>query len=195
LHTALLRRRQAISKGAPKGIRECKAILRATRERIQQWPSGKLGRKELCVGIQRTYRQGAKAFHRVETEALPESLHEWRKRTKDLWQQLRILKPIHPQALGALSSQMKRLTEYLGEAHDLTLLEAAAGTTLKSEERELIERPIRIRRVKLQRAALELGQRIYAQKPGAFVRPIKKHAKAWLRRHRLRLRNQVANDD
>jgi CHAD domain-containing protein len=182
LRKALRRRRGTLLRRALDGCAETRANLLDARQRIKHWPLDGLKWSDIRRGIRRTYKRGVKAFREVETKPSPELIHKWRKRTKELWQYLCILKQIQPEAMAALANQLKLLTEYLGDDHDLAMLEGAAAISgLSAEELELIGRPIADRRVKLRRAALDLGRKLYVQKPGVFARRIEHYAKAWHR--------------
>lgn len=180
LRSELLRRRRRVFRQRRKLIREGREVLAAARKRVKDWPLEKVKWKDINRGIRRTYKQGAEAFRLAEKTPLPANMHEWRKRAKNLWQQIMILKPIQPERLGALETKMKRLGDYLGDAHDMVLLEAAIlRTELDKENRNLIEKLIQVRKDKLQRAALQCGEALYRQKPKAFGRQFKRYARAW----------------
>ena len=51
-------------------------------------------REALADGLPTTYRRGRKAYEQARSEPGAESLHEWRKRSKDLWYELRLLGPV-----------------------------------------------------------------------------------------------------
>ncbi|HWH67850.1 MAG TPA: CHAD domain-containing protein, partial [Candidatus Sulfotelmatobacter sp.] len=76
-------------------------------------------------GVQASYAQGRRAYHRVQAEPMAENFHEWRKGAKDLWYQVRLLRPIWPEQMCMLAGELSRLTELLGEDHDLLMLEQA----------------------------------------------------------------------
>ena len=74
--------------------------LRTVRARIDDWPLQRGGWKALEPGLDRGYRRGRRAFERARREGTVVSFHEWRKRTKDLWYYLRLLKPTAPGIIG-----------------------------------------------------------------------------------------------
>ena len=93
-----------------------------------------------------------------------EDLHEWRKRVKDHWYHVRLLG-----AGTAYEKRLKQLEDSLGEFLNLGMLrEHAIGAppelvaAINEEEDEMRKR------------ALELGGKLYRQKPGAAVRMLRK---------------------
>jgi CHAD domain-containing protein len=62
-----------------------------------------------------------------------ENFHEWRKRVKDLSYHLQMLNPIWPEQICAAASELKELSDYLGDDHDLVLLEQAIAAKTKQE--------------------------------------------------------------
>lgn len=135
---------------------------------------------DLYCGIRRAYQAGRQARAAACDQPNDENLHEWRKRVKDLWYDLRILAAVWPEVMEDLADQAKKLGEYLGEDHDL----AVAGGALKKQRLNktsfqvlagLIER----RRFQLQRAAFDLGNRFFVEKPKAFAQRIEGYWETW----------------
>jgi CHAD domain-containing protein len=62
-----------------------------------------------------------------------ESLHEWRKRVKDVWYHLRLLQPVCGRTVRGQAKEASRLADVLGEDHDLGVL----NMTLDQIERDL----------------------------------------------------------
>ncbi len=107
------------------------------------------------------------------------TLHEWRKRVKDL--------RYVAEMLGArkLAKRADDLGELLGEEHDLAVLaqrvrrEAKAGRASGApgrRARKLLLRLIASRRKKLRKRALRDGKRLFKRKPARFVRRMRKTA-------------------
>lgn len=106
-------------------------------------------------------------------------MHEWRKRAKDLWYQVRILKPIQADALGELARCLKQIGQYLGDDHDLFMLEQAARQAgLERRELEAVSQIVATRRAQLQKKAFALGRELYVEKPSAFALRIERYGKA-----------------
>jgi CHAD domain-containing protein len=152
---------------------ELEVALLAARHRAKHWPIKKLDWSDLLDGLEGSYRRARKAFRTAGETRTDENLHEWRKRVKDLWYQLRLLESACSEAVGQLAKEMKCLSEYLGDDHDLMMLNAAAQCAgLAAKETQVISDWIQARRRKLQANAFELGQKLFDEKPPRFTRRI-----------------------
>ena len=134
-------------------------------------------------GLRRVYRRGFRRHKEVLWNPSAESLHAWRKRVKYLRYHCDILMPLWPGVVGQLHERAKELGELLGDDHDLvelrrTLIEEpslCAGQV----RRELLIALIDRRRAELQAQAMPLGARLYAERPGAFVRRFAVYWEVW----------------
>jgi CHAD domain-containing protein len=162
------------------------AALVAGRGRVESWPLDGDGWDLIAPGIHRSYRRGRKRLRETEQEASDETLHEWRKRAKDLWYQLRLIRDADPDLVGTLADQTHDLSDHLGDDHDLVLLREQAqrrraGFGDPGDQRLLLEL-IDQRRGELQFAASSLGERIYSEKPKKFVKRLEARWKLWRKR-------------
>jgi CHAD domain-containing protein len=144
-------------------------ILTTARRRIGRWPLDGDGFEAVAGGLERIYRRGRKDFLRARAEPTTENLHEWRKRVKDLWYHLTILRTAWPPVMDALADEAHTLSEHVGDDHDLSVLLAWAEENAP-DSAAAIAGPVERRRDELQAKAFELGARLYADKPGAFMR-------------------------
>jgi CHAD domain-containing protein len=154
--------------------------LEEARDAIPDLPLDEQDPSVLIAGFRRTYRDGRRAARAAQESHSTEALHEWRKRVKDLWHQCQVLRPLWPSRMKTMASQASKLSDYLGEDHDLAVLAdtvQANEDVLTPEERRVLSREIRRRRRKLQRKADELGQRIYAEKPRKLASRLEKRAR------------------
>jgi CHAD domain-containing protein len=162
---------------------EAAAGLTAGRGRIDSLPLDGDGWDLIGPGLHRTYRRGRKRLRAVEEEASVTNLHELRKRVKDLWYQVRLIRGSDPQLLGALADHAHDLSDHLGDDHDLALLRETvqrrrAAFAEAADKRHLLEE-IDQRRGELQFAAVSLAERIYADKPKRFSKRLAKRWEAW----------------
>jgi CHAD domain-containing protein len=146
-------------------IGEVLGELRAARARVPAWPIEREGLDALAPGLRRIYRRGRREYRAARQEPGSESLHELRKRVKDLWYAGQIVRPASPKKMRRLARRAHTLSNLIGEDHDLALLGQRAG---EGELAELIER----RRDELQREAMRLAKRLYRKKPGKLARPL-----------------------
>jgi CHAD domain-containing protein len=155
--------------------------LKAARVRTEQWRLGRGGWKAVKGGLRRSYRRGRRAFKHAQDNPTTEALHEWRKRAKDHWYHLRLLKPIFPRTLEGQAKDAHLLSDLLGDDHDLALLRNAlleAGPALAADVDSVVAL-LDHRRGQLQAQAMLLGRRLYAEKPKAFMRRMRAYWKAW----------------
>jgi CHAD domain-containing protein len=150
------------------------AALDAGRPRIEELPLSGDGWRLIGPGLQRSYRRGRKRLAAVEDDATVTNLHEWRKRVKDLWYQLRLIREADRELIGSLADHAHGLSDHLGDDHDLALLreEGMRRSDVFGEagDQRLLFELIDQRRGELQFAALSLGRRIYEEKPKKFTK-------------------------
>jgi CHAD domain-containing protein len=176
-------RREALA-GARHGasIAIARNAVEAGRGRIAAWPLRTDSWKLVGPGVERSYRRGRRAMRRAAAEPGGESLHEWRKRAKDLWYHLRILEAALPGPLAGSVELADRLAEALGDHHDLTVLrDDLFARELPTPRRPVLVEAIEQRRRELAVAAIEHGEALYARKPKAFARRMRKGWKRWRR--------------
>jgi CHAD domain-containing protein len=131
-------------------------------------------------GLVRAYRRGRKRGREAQDDPSTERLHEWRKRVKDHWYHLRLIRDAWPETLAAQADEAHRLADLLGDDHDLAVLTAEIeDSTDPSGDRADLLAAIEGRRSELQADAFELGARIYAEKPKAFGRRVEALLGAW----------------
>jgi CHAD domain-containing protein len=147
--------------------------LSTARRRVGRWPLDHDGFKAVSGGLERIYRQGRRGFRAAREEPTTENLHEWRKRVKDLWYHLTILRSAWPPVMDALADEAHSVSEHIGDDHDLSVLLAWAEEHAPASG-AAIEGPVAQRRAELQADAFEIGARLYAEKPRAFVRQIER---------------------
>lgn len=168
----------AVDGEAEAQVRKAAKAIEAGRVEIASWPIGDSW-SALRPGLLRAYRRGRRELKRTRSEPTAEHVHRWRKRVKDLWYQLRLLRKAWPELLGESADRAHELADLLGDHHDLVLLaedlDTRPGIGRREEITDLIER----RQAELLTAALELGARLYAEKPAAFERRLRAYWKAW----------------
>ena len=157
------------------------AQLATGRTRIDLLPLEGDGWELFGPGLHRTYRRGRRRLRAVGEEASVTNLHELRKRVKDLWYQLRLIRDADKHMLEPLADHAHDLSDHLGDDHDLALLHEQvqrrpAAFSDPADQRHLLEQ-IAQRRGELQFAAISLGERIYDGKPKKFTKRLKQR---WL---------------
>lgn len=164
------RRKQQAEKH--KALAEAVRILESARSRVADWPIDDDGFSALHGGLRRVYKKGRANMEKVQADPTVEHLHEWRKRVKDLWYQVRLLTPLWPAMLKDLADEFGKLADYLSDDHDLAILRQAL-LQQPSDERTQLEALMALidqQRGELEVEAMRLGERLYVDRPNAFVR-------------------------
>ncbi len=143
--------------------------LSGARARVDGWELRSGGWPALEAGLERSYRRGRRAMRDAKRRRDPERLHAWRKRAKDLWYHERLLGAVAGPAVRGHAKDLHRLTDLLGDDHDLAVLRARLADDPVPDVDGVIGL-IDHRRAEVEGEAFRLGARIYAEKPQAFVR-------------------------
>jgi CHAD domain-containing protein len=144
--------------------------------RACQWPLKEEGFDAIGPGIERTFKRGAKAFRLASKLPTPVNLHDWRKRVKEHWYQIRLLEDRWTGKIKKRESRLKDLEDALGEDHNLVVLlnlikqnSRLYGTP---ETLRLFRRLANRYQKELRKEALSLGEDIYKEKPSEFIKRI-----------------------
>src|SRR5712664_1775320 len=97
-------------------------LLERAQANIDCWPLDQFNCRQLRCAAQRTYKGARKALASAEVTPTVGNFHRFRTRSKRLWYELRILRPINPVVLKNLSDDLRALANLLGRAHDLSFL-------------------------------------------------------------------------
>jgi CHAD domain-containing protein len=151
--------------------------LRAARTRIAAWRLRHDDVSALAPGFERIYRRGRRAFLAAPKDPTDERFHELRKRSKDLWHAAQILSRTAPKMMRSLADRAHRLSDLVGDDHDLAVLSRYADRRPEclADEREasVLQTLIARRRREIQREAVEVAECIFAAKPQKLARPIR----------------------
>ncbi|HKA84314.1 MAG TPA: CHAD domain-containing protein [Acidimicrobiales bacterium] len=144
---------------------------------------GTYGWAAIGPGLEATYRAGRRALADARGRSEPAAIHEWRKRAKDAWYQVRLLRRAAPSILEPLEARLHDVSDALGDAHDLAVI---CGRLRATPERFGGQAEVRAacrladdRRVMLEKRALRLGDRLYAEKPGAYATRMGAYWRVW----------------
>ena len=150
--------------------------LERAKTRLMNWPLEGLTWNQICGAVGKIYKRGERGLAKTIDDPVPENFHAWRKRVKDIWYQLRILQPLNRVVLEQIAHDAEVLGELLGREHDLDFLlarlEKESGDEALANELAHLKRLIGKRCNRLQRDALELGRRFYAEPAKAFAKRV-----------------------
>ena len=151
--------------------------LSEARNRVNDWPTKKLDTDLVISGFGRTYTRGRSALKRVRQNPSPEAWHELRKRVKYQRYQWKLLRELWPQLVNPRRHELHRLSDLLGEEHDLTefvrTLERLETTEIDSKQTLIIL--AKQRREELHCRALPLSRKLFTDK----TKCVKARLKEW----------------
>lgn len=152
------------------------ALVEEGLEGIRGWELEGDSWKLIDAAVIRNYRRGRRAMKAAGKRRGEADFHEWRKRAKDLWYELRLLSGAWPGPLEATAEEAHKLTELLGDHHDLAVLrEDLRQRNLGGEETAALEAAIGRRQEELAADAFPLGRPLYAERPKDFSRRMRRY--------------------
>ncbi|SDM57322.1 CHAD domain-containing protein [Catalinimonas alkaloidigena] len=158
---------------AGKLVPEALARLQAAQTLVNgwQWQDESFG--AMAENIARTYQRGRKALAQAYDSGEAADFHEWRKRTKYLGYQFRLLRVVWPTVMKAYQHQWEQLGAWLGDDHDLAVLQQSVqAETLPFQDNasaELLLGILEREQARLRQLAYPLGKRLYHDKADRFV--------------------------
>lgn len=178
----LMRERRAGAQqlaGSDVQLQDTLSSLEQARDRIDAWPLSRDDFSAVRVGLRLAYARGRSGLKLVRRAPTTENAHAWRKAVKELGYHARFLEPIWPRMMEPFASELGVLADALGEDHDLavlrqTVLDRAARDS-RLDDAGVLVALLDQRRAELQVTALGLGDRLYAEKPVAFITRMKKY--------------------
>ena len=166
----------------PRQIEQAAEVIAVGGAEIDRWELAGEGFELVGAGLKRAYGRGRRGLRTLRKDPSDEAVHEWRKRVKDLWYHLRILRNTWPAPLEAAAAEAHKLSDLLGDHHDLAVLvEDAIKRAPDGAETEALTRLARGRQRELLDAAIPIGERLYAEKPEQFQRRVKIYWRTWTR--------------
>lgn len=154
-------------------------LLDAAKWRGQRWAP-------LGAGFRRCYRHGRAAMRQAQTHPSSERFHDWRKRVKDRWYQMLLLRNLWKPVMTALAEELKKLSDLLGQDHDLAVLKKHLAELpaheLSEGLREMLLERISAQQDEIRNESRRLGQCLYAEKAERTARRMGAYWKAWRKR-------------
>lgn len=130
----------------------------------------------LTDGLRAAHRKGRRALRRAEAEPSDETMHDLRKAAQLHWRLMRLLGPAWPDLFDARVEAARRLSQQLGDDHDLAVLAVwvhdAAAPSLTAAGRQQIVAECRKRQALLRAPALSAAALLFATKPRRFAAEI-----------------------
>jgi CHAD domain-containing protein len=173
-------------------------MLEAVRDEIDAWPVDQFDCDQLRRAVQRTYKSGREALAEAKVNCTAECFHEFRSAAKQLWYQLRVLRPINPVVIVNLTDDLGALGDLLGRAHDLSFLgdrlrQEHGRSQFQRESHELLA-VIEASASDLQRGAADLAERFFSERPRDFGRRIASWLENWVDTKSRSLAEKLVSD-
>lgn len=161
-------------------------LLRQAADTIDQWPVHEFGGHQLSQAVQKSYKRARRQLAAARKNPSPESFHDFRSKAKTLAHQLRTLRPIKPVVLKKMHAELDTVTGMLGRAHDLMFL----GERLRQgndhggwrRDGHKLVAVLEISENDLQRAAADLADRFFAERPRDFGARLDTWFNEWTKR-------------
>ena len=159
------------------------AEIEAVAARAPEWKLDRSGWKLLSPGLDAAYAEGLEAFEELGETPSFEAVHELRKRGKDLWYQVRLLRDAWQPVLEPTAEEVHEFTDLLGDHHDLAVLaeDLEGREQIGSAHKNVLRELIATEQASQLADARALGARVYAEKPKAFRRRLRAYWRAWRR--------------
>lgn len=169
-----LRKQQAHTIARTGGVtKPFSATIHLAQERAAKLPVEDVTNDTIAIALQKSYRRARKCFKHACEASTSKKLHEWRKATKMLRDQLRVIDKITGRKFNQLRKTTNQISAYVGEDHDLFLLmQLLAGAN--HPQARTVKRELRDMRQKLQQRALNCGRKAFDHSPSEFSEQLTK---------------------
>ncbi len=173
IRTTLVDRRESVvaDQDLQDRLEAVRADLVAGRDRVGGLPVATEGFDAVAGGLGKSYRRARNRMAEAYEDPDTERFHEWRKRIKYHRYHTRLLRSIWIGPMKARRSELKVLSDVIGDEHDL----AVFLDTMHEEElfapatREILDGVITDRRSQLRRQGRPIGERLFAEPPDTLV--------------------------
>ncbi|MDO9384320.1 MAG: CHAD domain-containing protein [Hyphomicrobiaceae bacterium] len=173
------------AKVAASNQQEAVSRLKAARELVAELPLPE-SFQTLQDGLAESYRRGRRQLRSAYADPNDEAFHDLRKSVQQHWRHMQVLQRAWPDLFVARLEAARRLSQILGDDHDLAVFVARLKTmprsALSAADRRAIERHCRVEQDRLRTLAHPLCQQLYAERAGEFAKRI---AAIWLAATRL----------
>ncbi len=164
-------------------LKRLAAKLRPAANSLEKWSPETDGFPAIEPGLTDSYRSARKAMAGVRDHSRPEYAHEWRKRVKDHWYDVRLLEDLWTDVMEGYEKSLKDLETWLGDHHNLTVLrdrlKAEPDLYGNQDDIDFCLKLIRKYQKELRKNALSLGERVYEESPRQFATRMKHLWNSW----------------
>ena len=178
-------RRQGAETLSIDAARALVAKLDRARRQVARWAPKQDRWRTLAPGLSEAYRRCRRRMRAAYARKTPAAFHAWRRAVKTHRYQVQALEPLWPEDLGARQGDLEKISDLLGEEHDLALL----ADTLREEQLcvgddrscRLLLAALESRQRELRALARPLGKRLFAEKPEIWTHRLRAYFRAFRR--------------
>ena len=139
---------------------------------VEAWNWDQVTLEVVFTAVVSNYRVGLRHYESSRASRDPHECHEWRKRAKYLSFHYQLLNFLDPANLGPRAALAEELASWLGEHHDIAVLEETLadheGLGISAKSVQTLIRLCEERRRELERDAFERGAVVYLDRPEAL---------------------------
>jgi len=150
------------------------AALLEIRGRIKDWSLTKSGFSAIEAGLERTIKSARQRMRNALKTRTAADFHEWRKANKNHGYHVALLRNTAPAILRPERDGIDRLSELLGDHHDLDVLAETAARTPERfgtpKQVESLKAAAAGSRQELETTIADLGRQTLAERPRAVLR-------------------------
>jgi CHAD domain-containing protein len=128
-------------------------------------------------GLKKTYSNCIKFMEICKNEGSDVDFHEWRKQVKYLWNSILLFQKTWNPVLSAYSNELHKLSDYLGDLHDISVLNDLIlndKIKLDSDDKNRLLSIIENLKLKLKKSSFNLGIKLFLDNPAAFSKKLNK---------------------
>jgi hypothetical protein len=166
---ALGKEKRAMFRNLNAPMHRAATLLKAELARIESWDGASIPWDDVTRGMEKLYKKARTACRKAADDPTRENLHHWRKRLKDLFYNIKLIRDAAPRSGRPLTRRLKKLGSLLGRDRDLALLQEVFDAPGFKREKHALDKLIPERRRKLQENALEIGAKFFREKPADFI--------------------------
>ncbi|SHF40141.1 CHAD domain-containing protein [Mariniphaga anaerophila] len=137
-------------------------------------------RVQLFREVSKSYLKSNSVYHQLPASPHPEELHELRKKLKRLWYQFDFIRFLHPRYFKMKTDQLNKITDQLGDDHDLhVFIEDAVAERRDFNDEEMLiltNQVEHLRQLNQQKLQLRLKQ-FFAAPPSEFDQKLERFFK------------------
>jgi CHAD domain-containing protein len=163
------------------GLARVADVLKKIRRSAKRWKAPSIDASMLPEVLGRSFRASRKAMRRAGKRERAGDFHEWRKRVKQFWYQLRLAERLIS-GLGRQIADFRELETALGDEHNLAVIRgylrhARAFRRMHSDVDRIAAMSTALE-AELRRAAMVLGGRLYKRSAKSFVKDLRRRLRS-----------------